>query len=496
MSISKDKYLDTVRAKLRGAEKALRHGPLGALGMIRDDMGIQFTFSNILNIAESFYEEKGGEDPVAQRIANFSGTGYADVSNVATVGAIDVTILTLANSLVPFLAVDRSMANPNDTIYYDQLVAVNTAGGVTAGDVVSPNFAPPNSNINLGPANAVLTSATGSGAAVTLNFNAYLVPGQVSVVVTPASGPAILGKDYSADGNIYFNGNVGGATVNYATGAVVFAGLLSGAVAVVTVLLDVAQDTTGGNILKIKQQLVSTALVTTPKYLIFEQDSHNTAYIKKILTNAKSVNQGGDYTSLHFSKVTDIYTEDINRNLLKVLVTLGGADPAPNLLSLSSYSVTGSFNATKDDLVHRFFINMRSAYLAKTDVAPTVCVCNTVGSAELESSPTKFIKSPSFYTMLNGVVGTYDGMPVFRHNYLDTIQTSTNGAPDATYYMATKLPNNMSGTLAFGEYLPFTQTGSVANYNSPIQSATGFFSQTGIATIQGTLIKKGRITYA
>jgi len=421
-NIKKSDYLDVVGQKLSKAADYLRHGPLGKKGELRDDVGLQYTFSNILDIAGNLYDAnmQGGngffKDPVADRLANFSdNSGYGDVSLVTTVGAIDVTILTMANSLVPFVSVDRSMANPQDTIYYQNLVATQTVGSLNQDDIAQGSFLPPNNNVNLGPATATASvTGTGSGSP-TISFNTYLLPGQVGISIL-LSSVTYTGSDFKGDGFIYMgNGYAGGAvTVNYQTGVVTFATLANTAVATATVIQDVGKDSTGGAITKVKSVYVPTQLITEPHQIILEDNAHNTMVMNKIFANSKRVAGLGDYTAVQFTRVAQVYTEDINRMLLKIIVALGAADGSPQTLSLASYGVS-SFAETKNDLVSRFFIGMRTKFIQATNVPPTVCVTSSRGAAELESNPIKWIPAPSFYTQLNGFAGTFDGMPVFRH---------------------------------------------------------------------------------
>jgi len=493
--VSREEYMRAVDGKLRATTNLLRFGPIDPkIGKpLRDDLGIAVTFANIRQIAGNLFDHamirSNGREKFAQELANFSNAGYADVSSVQTIGAIDVTIMTLANSLVPFLAVDRAMSNPIDTIYFSDMVAVNSAAGVSAGDTVIGNFTPPNTAVRLGPATLSLTTVAGGTGPVTLSFGYPLVPGN-TVVTLIISSVTYVGQDFKSDGNVYFTGTSVTATVDYVGGTITTSSVVSGNSVNGVVLLDVSKDETGTNVLKVKPLYTATQLVTSPKNLIYEQNAANSMYMNRILATAKAVG-GLDYASLHFNRVNNIYIDDVNRDILRALIAASASDSSVTTLDLSTYTVS-SQAGSKNDLVARFFIAMRTAFLAKTGVAPTVIVTSTRGSAELESHPTKFVANPDFYQVLNGLVGYFDGMPVFRHNYMDFAETSTH----ATFYMAAKLPDNSSGTLAFGEFLPLTQTATVGNFDNPIESATGFFSQVGTATIQNTLVKKGQITYA
>jgi len=501
---SKRAYLRSVAQKIQKAVPFLTHGPLGPkLGIIRDPIGIQQTIDTITKSAKNFYESLGGFDPVAQHVANFSGAGYADVSDVQTVGAIDVTIMTLANSLVPFLCIDRGLDKPADVIYYTQLVAVNSAGGLNAGDIASPNFAPPNNNITLGPSTKVMgpTAGTSTPAPVSVNFNTVLVPGTVVATINVGGtlsggvvtgGTNYVGQDFSKNGVVYFSGTSITATVNYTTGAVTTSNMSDTQFLTVVAQQDSAGDPNGTNTLRVKPDFVPVMLVSNPKTITLEQNAFNTMYMNRIAANASQIQGFGDYTNIHFQKVAGIYTEDVNRDIIRLVVQMSASDSAITTLDLTNYTVQGSFNATKDDLVNRFIIDLRTAFLQKTGQAATVIITGSKGAAELESNALKWVKAPGFYGQLNGLAGTYDSIPVFRHNYLDMLEAGTN---KANFYAACRKPDNSSGSIAFGEFLPLSQTPTAQNFNNPLQNATGFFSQIGQQVIQNTLVKKGYIQY-
>lgn len=495
MSDRKSGFLQSVEEKLRANESFLRHGVLGPGHQIRDEIGYLHTFSNILEAAGKFFDLSKGRDQIGEMIANFSNSSYGDIADVKTVGAIDVSIIALSSSILPYVCIDRSMANPVDTVYYHQLIAANTAGGVTEGDSVMPNFGAPNNDVNLGPANKTLsvtgTSGTASGG-TTFDFSNYLVPGTVTVSITQADDDVFIGRDFNSDGKIYFDGINIIATVNYKTGVVTFDTLANTDVASVTVLLDVGAGDSADTMLRLKPEYTHTTLETHPKHISLDQNLHQQAFMDKLMNLATKLAENGNYSNIHFKRVASAYIEDVNRDVLKTIVSLAVNDTTPSTLSLASYTVTG-FAETKDDLVNRFIINMRSRFLAKNFVPATVILTGTRGAAELESNKSKWAAAPGYLTIQNGVAGTFDGIPVFRHSYLDSREPN---ATTATFYMVSKLPDNTSGTLIFGEFIPLTQTGTIGNFNNPMLSTTGFFSQVGHKTIHPFLITKGSITYA
>jgi hypothetical protein len=500
-NVTKQDYLDAVAQKLVACKGLLSHGPVvdkdkKPIGNpFRDDIGVSVSFSNVLSIAENFYNARNGQDVVANytqsAITNFSGgETYGDVSQVQTVGAIDVTIVLLTQSLIPYLAVDRSMNNPVDTIYYANIIADSTAGGVSAGDTVIGNFAPPNANVNLGP--ALYQQSITAGAVTTtetFNVNQYIVPGTVNIQLL-RGGVSYTISDVKKDQILYCNGLAIPGTVNYTTGVIILtSGVAQGDVITVNALQDVGADSSGAQILKLRPQHTPVQLVSSPKQFIFNENEAANMYMNKMMAIASRAGGVTDYRALHFGRLTNAYIENINRDLLNALIKIGNA-VNPILLNLGQYAVGGSFSMTKDDVITKFFIDMRSDLLSRTNTPASVCVTGTQGASLLQSVKDRWVAAPNFFTVQNGYVGTFDGMPVYRHNLLDVLQSAGN----ADFYMGCKLADNSSGTLVYGEYLPLVQTPTYGNVNNPIQRATGWYSQVGTQVIQSGLVAHGVVT--
>jgi len=497
-------YMNAVDGKLHQAAPWLKKGVLQDRGNIRDDMGLMHTFSNIKDIAATMWTLNKGRDFVAEEISNFSGAGYSDVSQVSTIGAIDITIITLSTSIIPYLCIDRSMANPVDTIYYSRLVADGASEGLTDGVDVVPNLGAPNVGSTLGGAKTVTQAAATSGA---ISTAVDIIPGTI-VVTAVQSGNTFTGTDSGSNGLINFSpifvsnapvafvGSIyigAAGVVNYRTAVITSAGMTSGTTLSVTFLTDQSSSTSGTGLTKVKPVWSPTQLVTRPKQIILEQNALAQANINKILANSASVGIGADYTNIHFTRISTLYTEIVNQDVINQFVAL--TDAAVSEIDLTNYNLSGTaqaFSLTKDDIVVRFIINMKSTFRKYNWIDPTVILTGTRGAAELESNNSgKWVPLTGIPGTQNGVCGTWDGMPVFRHSHIDSIDTNQY----VHFYMAAKQPDNKAATLAFGEFLPLIQTPVVGNFANPLQTAISFYSQVGSKVILPTLFKKGRIKY-
>jgi hypothetical protein len=488
--VTKQGYLDAVAQKLKDpkVDAMLRYGPMGAgfAGTpLRDDMGMQVTFANMLQLAENLYDRQGGDLLAGAIATNFSQVGFGDVANVRTVGAVDVDIIVQSNSLVPFLSIDRAMANPIDTIYYSDLVAVDAYNGLDEGAVIVGNFqAPVNVSTSLKETKVI------EGGSATLSE----VPVKGSVVVKAVvDGVTYTGRDFTKDGTIYFDGGSLTGSVNYVSGAVTLTGTVTSAS--VTAMKAAMENTSGEGILKVRPDYKAVQLTTKPKQVIFQDNEATAMYMNRIMAQASKVSGISNYTTLQFSRIANLYTEDVNRDIIRAMyqmaVAAAGNDVAPNVLDYTEYTIKNSLAETKNDKVSQLFIDMQSGFMSDTGIAPTVAVVGTKAASILMNVPIRFVAGPNAMTALNGFIGTFNGMPVYRHNYIDQAIDSEGGVPTgyANIFMGAKLPDNSSGSLAYGEFLPLTKTAQALNFNNPMQNSTGWFSQVAVKTVDHAATK-------
>lgn len=528
--ISRKEFIRIVGEKARAASELLTFGDLGPKfnKPVRDAQGLTQTFSNIYDEANTQYDYNGAHDYVAGAIqTNFSAAGYSDVSNVTTMGAIDVTIRVLAKSLVPHVAVDRALADPVATVYFMDLVATNNVNGVKAGQTVVDNFAPIEApSLFSQTVKAVVDVAElGEKAAegATLNLSTLIVPGKLHVRLLKDGSEdknwedakeVWHGYDYDADGNIIIGGAAVTGTVSYkgtdgVAGQVILTGDLSGYKTIVVEAEEDATSITDANTdgdaqLTLKPEWKEIVLRTRPKTINLQQNIHANAVIQKIQARAALLGATANYTALAFNRITALYMEDINQDCIKHIVKMAhdksNEDVEIAFLDLTDY--TGAQltarNETLEHLVFRFFVSMVTDFLRRTSLSPTVCITGSRGAAELRTNLSKFVPSETFASVQNGFAGTYDNIPVFRHiiiDRLESIQFKENASKVATFYLATKQLDNNCGSLILGEFLPLSQLATTSNFSNLTQVASGFYSQVGITPIQNKLVQKGIISY-
>lgn len=511
-----DSYLKAVAGKMNSptATRLLQFGTkkgFAGQALLRDNEGLYSTKTGILEAAQNHYVVTAGRDEFAVRMANFSvgqnqpSTGYEAVANVKTVGAIDLTIIARSQSIIPFVAVDRTMKNQVDTLFYMDLVALDSAGGVNAGDVVDGNFLPPNPNVK------VDFTRSGSFSKGECPTGCNIVPGSVRVSLkrtqtTPAGSQfvEVVGRDFDGQGVIYFpttyvakidadgnptmgDVNVGEATVDYDDGMIKIASGTDESTKVFYAV-DNQANQEGKQTTRVAPQWRNVQLFATEDEIIVQDNLVNRLNMTKVQLLATEGAGGTSPADITFARTKNAYLEAINRKVLRKIVA---AAKTPVIdYDLSKYALS-DWNTTKNDQITQLIANMEAKYLGQTNVPLTAIITGSYGVALLSCIPNLWTPNPDAVVGLNGLAGYFNGKPVYRHNYLNAhAQTAKNkdGQTPLRFYGIAKLPDNNAGSIVFGEYLPLTSTGVVSNFQQPVNVSTGFFSMTGAAVVDQNLI--------
>jgi hypothetical protein len=495
---SMETYLNTVGEKLSKDEnvRMLQFGtvtPIAGERVLRDADGMMMTRATVAQSARNLHFCTEGRDEIAKKYANFSdaSTGYEAVTEVKTMGAIDLTIISLAKSIIPFVAVDRGMDTPDATLYYNDLVSVSAdgVGGVNRNEVVLGNFSVPNARVDL-DANGTVTADVPVPANKVLSFDAsaakeFLIPGTVTVkgtVTVSGVDTEFTGKDYASDGEILFPGKSGiVGTIDYDTGKLNVTGLKSGTTAEISFTVDQAADNTGSSTLTVVPKWTGIPMKSTPQNIILQDNLANRMYMAKAQTLATGGKGGMSQADILFARTKDVYVEFLNKKVLKELIA---GVPAAMSLNLSDYS-TERWASTKNDMIIQAVTSLQARFLASVGIAGTVLVTGTMGVALLSCVPFMWTPNPEVNNGVNGLAGYFNGLPVYRHTYIDA---RTPGGK-AQFYLACKLADNQSGSCVYGEFLPMTSTGVCSNFQMPQNISNGFFSQTACTRVDSKLIK-------
>lgn len=460
-----------------------------------------------VEIMFSQLEEEVGKE------AMFAGLGYSDVSEAPARSAEDITIITAIVSLLPYLAIERSLSNPEDSISYENLVAMNSHGQVKEGDVVVGSFTPSNLKVDLSYQSNELTAAAGTNA--TLNFSAPIVKGGVLVTyLYDKSGDStkkLVGRDSKESGIIDWRvegpdegqavaslANVPAVSINYGTGVVTLTGTIAADTITVKATVDSAADNAGSSILRVKPEYPTVVLKAEPKNIILESSLSSESYRNKMLLNAIEAGMTVNVAETAFRQLMQAYIAYVNVLLTQSIISAGELAKLdqPNgdyiEVDISSYALATSFADTKNDMMDDFILRLNTQLMSVCNSGASCILVGTIGAVKLGNVKNSFVKAPTFMQDVDGYIGTYMGIPVVRHRLVDSVSASKY----ANVYALYKSPDGKAGPVAFGEYTAPVTTDNALNFKNPEQYAKSLFSFVGVKIILPRLVAAGRIKYA
>jgi len=461
-----------------------------------------------------FFSSQGNVDIVSEIYAHFSGVETADVAAAAGRGVEDITILTAIKSIAGFVAVDRAMADPETAITYNQIVSVNTVSPYAAGDKVYDQFSCLDKDTDLRMKRA--THELTAGAAGVASFGGPIIPGTIVITIKGDGDDTkgtLEGRDLDKDGKIHFR--YVSATEPEGTALVTVPTAVAVDYHAGTVGYTTEDDTvnevsgtvdsmagTGSNILRVKGKVFESAtLVAESENLVLEGNLQADAYRNKAMQAQLEAGLTMDYAQMSFRQVLEIYIEYINLKMVKALhdaamVSIAN-QPSGTYIDgdISGFALATSEPGAIGYEVNRVIESLHAQLLQNCKKGGTTIVTGIQGArilASIDKIYGTFEKAPEFNTESEGLCGTYNGIPVIRHSWVDEIQT----AKYANYYVMYKDASGKVGPVALGTYLPVYTTEKALNFDNPMQFAQGLFSYLAVQYIVPELVAVGRIKYA
>jgi len=460
------------------------------------DRGFAYTAQRIMTSSKNLFFSMNNEmfEPVEAMFSALTDRpGMADVQNVAGVNVVDISILSTIQSILGYVALERAMDKPIDTIYYQTLVAANAAGGFSKGDTVVSPFKPISPAINLlnGTVSGEVEaddSASTDEAEIELGKN--LLPGSVVLVAKLADDVIGTGSDLKKDGIIYFDSATfcTSASVNYDTGVVTILDLAIDTTVtkvIATATVDATADDTGAGTLVTKPKMVTTQLVSKPNRVVLNSSFEDAAYMNKQTYDLQSAGVSMDFGKRAILQLLDAFTASIDYRCIAALYTaMTTSTPSPEVLDLTTYSLAGSEASTNNDQVNNYIIKLNKQLQKASGRGPAAYVVDTEGAGVLGNNPMYFTANANFDQQLNGVIGTYRGIPVIRNVALDGKLDPSSGTSRFAFIGAVhKTADGQAGPIAFGEYLPPYSVRPAINYDNPSQFSQGLFAQNEVQVV-------------
>jgi len=482
MKMSKNEYMELVGAKINVAKADL-------MSANRNERGFMETADRIRQGAENLYFALGAEvhEPVSAMFNAFSERpGLNDVTNVAAVDIIDIGIQATQQSIMGYLSAERAMAKPVDVAWYQGLVSMNNAGGFTKGqDVFSP-FSPMSASINLG--SVVTTGEIEAGATatatatITLPKTPLVKKGVALVASLGVDGTVVAtGTDLKGDGIIYWdNGSAcTSAVVDYNTGIITITGLADNTVItkiVATANIDRTSQADGSSTLKVKPQTKDIKLISKPNRIILENSYEDNMYINKQAYDLGDIGVNLDFSKKAINQLLQTYVAYLDTLSVSTTARAMLSQPPSDELDYTDYLISTSEASTKNDIVNQHILKLNKTIQVKSSKGPTAYLVDSEGAIILGNNPMYFNGNPSFDANLDGMIGTYHGIPVIRHHALNGIKdtsTKTYGFIGGLY----KSPDGQAAPTMYGEYLPPYSITPALNYDNPSQYSQALLSQ-------------------
>lgn len=463
-------YKERVGAKLTAARSRLM-----ANG-IRDARGFNETADRIRKGADNLFFSIGNEhyEPVQAMYEAFSTRpGLNDTHNVRGVDIVDLNILATQQSIMGYLSAERGMEKPVDTAFYQTLQAINNAGGFASGDTVFTPFAPISQSINLGSNIQIGNITAGS-----ITFSRAPLS-KSGVVVRAANGG--IGND-DGKGNITWDlapvGLSARGNVNYETGVVSLPGVAADAIESSTAVLDRTAEKEGEGTLKVKPVTASVMIEAKPRRVILENSFEDNAYINKQIYNLASIGVQMDFGKRAVAQLLQVYTYFLDLMSVKSTWEAMQGQEVPGDFDFTPYSLGTSEASTKNDIMNQWILSLVKDILKRTGKGPNCYLVDSEGAALLGNNPLYFVANAQFDQNLNGMIGTYRGFPVIRHNGLDgqLDHMKNDGGTYAFIGAVYKSPDGQIAPSMFAEFLPPYSVVPALNFDNPSQYSQALLS--------------------
>jgi len=376
------------------------------------------------------------------------------------VALAEATLKAQINSIVGYVAIERSMSQMTQMLVYRDVIT-------KAGASIMPMIGPDNPRER---ANKVYQANLQAGTEFTMTFDA-LVPGSLAITVKIGDKTYQMMDD--RQGNIMTQpGVLTAGTVNYETGAVnmTFASAVA-ATDTIKICYQLNKELGQGNNRTTIKQGYFQIKAAINKYE-FETD------LITAMISQKTV--GGDVVAELQQSVTDERILAINNKLVNTLkenyvgTTL--------TIDLSAFSIESGFTSSMLQLLNMGLAAVDNAIAARCykAVAATAYIVGNGAATMFQSleDAQGWVANNSGY--VNDVIGFYKGRAVICNLNLDPYEC----------YGVVKTPDGQLASLGFGLLLPATNLPLTGNFANTNEVASGLYDVSGVAPVAMALAQR------
>ena len=497
---SHDEYMRGVNAKVNAAKEDLMNAGN------KDLRGFSETAERITKSAENLYFSMGDQcfDPVNSAFTYFSNKpGLNDVTNVAAVDIIDLSIQATRQSVMGYLSAERAMDKPIDVAWFQTLVAMNEVSDYKKDETVFSPFSPINKKINLGPVSQVQTVTLSTPTQETIGSTTYYVY-TVTLSGVDADKPLVaksitlelgtedgsgnftasstaqdlkgMNDENKKEGTLYWIGTspCTSAIVKYESGVITLKSTeaLEATLVRVASKIERTAQKSGANTLKVKPQVATIQLVAKPNRIIMENSFEDNAYMNKQAFNMSQKGIQLDFGKRAINQLLQVFVAYLDFTSVSAtfqaashtIETVNGGKIME--LDLTDYLLSSSQAATKYDFINQAMLKLQKDLLTRTGKGPTCFLVDGEAAMVLGNCQAHFTANPTLTENLDGVIGTYMNKPVIRHHVLDGVidewlaqQPGYAGAENKTHGLVIALFKSEDGQVALCIY--YTSKGSL-----------------------------------
>jgi hypothetical protein len=494
---SHDEYMRGVNAKVNAAKEDLMKAGN------KDLRGFSETAERLTKSAENLYFSMGDDcfDPVNSVFTYFSNKpGLNDVTNVAAVDIIDLSIQATRQSVMGYLSAERAMDKPIDVAWFQTLVAMNDVSGYVKDEKVFSPFSPIDKKINLGPVSQVTEIAVADLTPTTdpddgsqvykievsgVDADKPLVAKSITLELGTGTADAFVAESTAQDlkgmndedkkeGTLYWEGTspCTSAIIKYESGVITLkadAALTAETIRISSKIERTAQKS-GANTLKVKPKVATIQLVAKPNRIILENSFEDNAYMNKQAFNMSQKGIQLDFGKRAINQLLQVFVAyldftSVSATFQAAAHTIEAVNGGKIMeLDLTDYLLSSSQAATKYDFINQAMLKLQKDLLTRTGKGPTCFLVDSEAAMVLGNCQAHFTANPTLTENLDGVIGTYQNKPVIRHHVLDGVidewlaQQPGYVDPDKkTHGLVIALFKSEDGQVAptmYGEYLP------------------------------------------
>lgn len=457
-----NKYIKSVGAKVNASlQDILKSGH-------RNLKGLQFSAQRITQSAGNLWLQGAGKtDAVKALYKGFSeSTGLANTGNVAGVDVVDINIAATQKSILGYISAERGLEAPIQTLWFQGLKSMNEVGGFNKNQWVNRPYMPMSRKIRNAVRGAFaevdVSTITGDLTSKSLIAAAEGVAGQDGKInketLQVIAGDKVIGK--YVDGDILFND---GSKVDE-TGVITLA--TEGAKIVAAI--DKTTERDGKNTLKLNPANETMQIAAKARRIHLQQSFEDNAYMNK---QAFQLSQSGitlDYAKIAVNQLLDTYVKFLDfDSVITTAEALEKFEESP-MLDMTDYIMTTSEVGAKNDIINSYLIQLNSDLLKKCGKGATAYLVDTNASQILGNNKDYFIANPSFDGDLDGLVGTFRGIPVIRHHALDGAYDDEENVYGVVYAIYKSADGSVAPTI-YGEFLPPYSAVPALNFDNAAQ---------------------------